>query len=36
MYLVKWDGWKEEYNTWEPLDHLENVLELLLDFEQNN
>jgi transposase InsO family protein len=24
-YLVKWEGWPAEYNTWEPADHLQNA-----------
>lgn len=32
MFLVKWKGWSEESNTWEPLSHLENCPMLLADF----
>lgn len=24
-YLVKWVGWPESSNTWEPIEHLENA-----------
>ena len=23
-YLIKWKGWPSKYNTWEPLEHLQN------------
>lgn len=32
MFLVKWKGWSEESNTWEPLHHLEHCPKLLVDF----
>ena len=31
-YLVKWQGWTEEYNTWEPGANLEGCVELLSAF----
>ena len=31
-YLVKWVNYSEEYNTWEPVDHLERSQELLYEF----
>ncbi|RWS03700.1 histone-lysine N-methyltransferase SUV39H1-like isoform X1, partial [Dinothrombium tinctorium] len=32
-YLVKWKDWDEEFNTWEPLSHLTDCLEMVQDFE---
>lgn len=32
LFLVKWKGWSEESNTWEPLHHLEHCPELLVEF----
>lgn len=32
MFLVKWKGWPEENNTWEPIDHLEHCDDLLKEF----
>lgn len=32
MFLVKWKGWSEESNTWEPLHHLEHCPKLLVEF----
>lgn len=34
MYLVKWEGYDDSENTWEPVDHL-NCNELLEEFERN-
>lgn len=31
-FLVKWKGWSEEANTWEPISHLQNCTELLQEF----
>ncbi len=35
-YLVKWDGYTEADNTWEPLKNLANVVYLVEQFEQEN
>lgn len=35
-YLVKWDGYTEADNTWEPIRNLENVMYLVEQFEQEN
>ena len=32
LYLVKWTGWSEESNTWEPLAHLQDCCEKLKEF----
>lgn len=32
-YLVKWEGYSEDQNTWEPVSNLRNVKDLLLQFE---
>ena len=32
-YLVKWIGWPEEDNTWEPVDNLTNAKDLITAFE---
>ena len=34
-YLVKWKGWPEEDNTWEPVDNLTNAKDLIEAFEKN-
>lgn len=34
MFLIKWKGWPEEYNTWEPHSHLEHCTNVLADFLQ--
>jgi len=33
-YLVKWIGWPEEDNTWEPVDNLTNAKDLITAFEE--
>lgn len=32
VYQVKWKDYDEAENTWEPLEHLENVLPMLNEF----
>lgn len=34
MYHVKWEGYPEDQNTWEPIDNLENCRSILSDFER--
>src|SRR6202023_2131078 len=31
-YLVKWSGYTDDYNTWEPKTNLENAAEAIADF----
>jgi hypothetical protein len=33
-YFIKWVGYSSKENTWEPLDHLSNVLYMVDEFEQ--
>ena len=35
-YLVKWQGFEEEHNSWEPADALGNVHDLIRDFYRAN
>ena len=35
-YLVKWSGYTDEYNTWEPVSNLENSKEAIEDFHGEN
>jgi len=32
LYYVKWKGWEEEHNTWEPPSSLMNCQEALMNF----
>lgn len=34
-YLIKWEGWDIRDSTWEPIEHLENAVELVDEFEKN-
>ncbi|OIW07290.1 hypothetical protein TanjilG_11924 [Lupinus angustifolius] len=36
QYLVKWEGWPESTNTWEPIKNLKNVQEMIDDFEESH
>ncbi|KAE9600816.1 hypothetical protein Lal_00011413 [Lupinus albus] len=36
QYLVKWLGWPESANTWEPPEHLSNVPDIIEAFEQSS
>eukprot|EP00966_Prymnesium_polylepis_P053860 1245061-Prymnesium_polylepis.1 len=33
-YLVKWEGFEAEHNTWEPVDHLGGAIDALRRFEE--
>ena len=33
MYLVKWKGWEAAQSSWEPEENLENVIEMIEEFE---
>lgn len=35
-YKVKWTGWADEFNTWEPEVHLNNSFDLITDFDLAN
>ncbi|OWF34766.1 chromodomain Y-like protein [Mizuhopecten yessoensis] len=35
-YLIRWKGFNEEWDTWEPLENLLDCLHLLKDFEEKN
>ena len=35
-YLIKWKGYSDVENTWEPLSNLTNCKELILQFERRN
>lgn len=36
QYKVKWEGYSIDECTWEPLNHLENVKDLIEDYEKQN
>ena len=35
-YLVKWSGYTDDYNTWEPESNLDNSKEVINDFHKSN
>ena len=35
-YLVKWSGYTDKYNTWEPVSNLENSKKAIADFHREN
>ena len=35
-YLVKWSGYTDDYNTWEPVDNLSNSPEALDEFHRSS
>jgi chromobox protein 1 len=34
-YFVKWEGYPESQNTWEPYSHLKSVKDMVREFEEN-
>lgn len=36
FYKVKWEGYRSDLNTWEPLDNLLNVINMIEDYEEFN
>lgn len=35
LYCVKWEGFSEKECTWEPLTNLQNVKEMVKEFDKN-
>ena len=35
-YLIKWEGYREEEASWEPIENLFGILEMIEEFEQNH
>jgi Zn-dependent protease with chaperone function len=35
-YLVKWKGYTDKHNTWEPADNLDNAKKKVTDFHQKH
>lgn len=33
LYLIKWQGYGNKYNTWESINNLEDVIHLIEEFE---
>ncbi|KAJ7517351.1 hypothetical protein O6H91_21G020100 [Diphasiastrum complanatum] len=36
QYSVKWRGWTEKYNTWEPYEHVKDCADILEEFERSH
>lgn len=34
-YQIKWEGYPEEQNTWEPIENLRNIMNMVEEFEKN-
>jgi hypothetical protein len=34
LYLIKWVGYSSKDNTWEPVEHLSNILYMVEEFEK--
>ena len=34
QYQVKWVGWEAKHNTWEPIEHLADCHELIVEFKE--
>lgn len=35
FYLIKWAGWEDKHNTWEPTENLLNIKHLIREYEKN-
>ena len=35
FYLIKWEGYPIQYSTWEPITHLDNIMDLVEKFDNN-